>query len=578
MIASALDSLISVFSPRWGAQRLAYRQYASRISNASGIHESMRKLLTGRSGGYEAGKLDRLKGRTIGSPHENDVPRQQIHNMRWRAWNLYRNNPQARKIRRNLGANVIGRGLSPQPQAVLPDGKPFVEFRRRARQVWNEFSKECDFRGKPGSGGQHFVTLCKTALGANLLSGGVLYRFHHLKADEQAALGLHVPLQIQLIHVDRLDEQKHGGDWFYGMKLDDLGRVEGYQVLKGGVAQQQSGLTSDSVFVEVGEMRHLFIEEDIDQLLGSPWVGAALLTMDDRRNYEYSELIAAEMAACLVAGYRRSAGHTGAIGLQPESSDRLTDADGNPVTHLQPGMFLDLGQSGELQVVNPARPNASAGEFLAHFIRSEAVSVPGVKGSTLTGDYRNSSFSSEKSADNDVWPEIEELQDWFAIGFCQPCYSECITTAVLAGLFDDVPDFDAADFNARKRNYLETNWQGPVPRSINPKHDADSSRVRVKNGTSSPQREAAQVGRDWREVLQEIDEFIDYANELALPAEIWRQALGMEKAALEGAKPIDENSDEEQTEQEQQDEQEDEQEDAALAARLRGFVAMNRGA
>src|SRR6185436_17716977 len=101
--------------------------------------------------------------------------------------------------------------------------------------------------------------------------------------------------------------------------------------------------------------------------------------------------------------------------------------------------------------------------------------------------------SSERSADNDAWPELEEIQDWFACGFYQPIYEEVITAAVTAGLFDDVKGFSTADFAERKRDYLNTHWQGPVPRSINPKDDADAARQRVRNATSSPQIEAASL-------------------------------------------------------------------------------------
>ena len=402
----------------------------------------MRQMMGGRNGGYEAGKVNRLTRRIQGSPHENDIPREQIENMRLRSWNLHRNNPQARKINRTLGAKVIGSGLSPQPQTTLKDGAPFVAFRKRARQVWDEFSREADFRGKPGRGGHALPSLSKTALRSIVLSGGVLYRFHHLTRQQQKANELFVPLQVQLIPVDRLDVRKHGDGCFRGIQMDAMNRPTAYWVLKGGVTSNESS-TADSVPIPSSEIGHLFSEEDIDQMIGSPWFGAALLTMDDRRNYESSELIAAEMGACFVAGYRRSSGQRGALGLpNPDSNRDLTDADGNTITSLQPGMFIDLGTTGELQMLNPNRPNSSAGEFISHLVRSEAASVPGIKSSTLTGDYRNSSFSSERSADNDTWPEIEELQNWFATGFCQPIYEECISAAVTAGLFEDTEGFE----------------------------------------------------------------------------------------------------------------------------------------
>lgn len=545
MLGNALDSMISVFSPKWAANRIAYRAHISQIKAASGRHEAMEKLLGGRNaGGYEAGKSDRLKGRTIGSAHENDVPRHQVKAMRWRSWNLYRNCPQARKIVRSLRSKVIGRGLSPQPQATTPDGKPFVEFRKRARNIWEEFGKECDFRGKPGSGGQRFVSMAGTSLQAVLLSGGVLFKFHHLDARDQRKRDLSVPLQVQLLHSDRLDEEKHDDKTlFYGVQLDAKGRVEGYWVLKGGAESD----SDKSEFVPVAEMKHLYAEEDIEQILGASWFSAALLTMDDRRSYEYNELVASEAASCVVAGYRRSSGQVGGMGLQQNNERDLTDADGNPITRLQPMMFLDLGSTGEIELLNPQRPNNSAGEFLSHLIRSEAVSMPGVKSSTLTGDYRNSSFSSERSADNDVWPEIEEIQDWFATGFCQPIYVECITAAVVAGLFDDIEGFSAEDFNARKREYLKTNWQGPVPRSINPKDDADAAARRVKGGVSTPQLECGKVGTDLDANLDAFVEVIAKCKDRGLPDDIWQQMLGIEQRDFgddSAAQPSEEDQDE----------------------------------
>lgn len=545
MIGKAIDNLISVFSPAWGAKRMAYR---NQILASSGVHRSMEKLLGGRNaGGYEAGKVDRLKGRTVGSAHENDVPRQQIANLRYRSWNLFRNNPQARKICRTLGAKVIGRGLSPQPQATDTDGRPFVDFRKRAREVWQEFNGECDFRGRPGCGGHHLVTLAKTALRQCILSGGTLYRFHHLGTEEQKELSLFLPLQIQLIHIDRLDEEKHGDKFYRGLELDKEARVIAYHILEGGTGDGEG-----SVPVPKSEMRHLFAEEDIDQLIGSPWMGASMLTMDDRRSYESSEIIAAESASCYIGTYKRSPGQTGAPGLQQDGDRDLNDADGNPITHLQPNMLIDLGSTGEFNIVSASRPNSSAEPFLQHLVRSEAVSVPGVKASTLTGDYRNSSFSSERSADNDVWPELEELQDWFATGFSQPIYDEVITVAVAAGKFDGIDGFSVEDFNTRKREYLKANWQGPVARSINPKDDAAAARARVQNGTSSPQREAGQIGRDWREIVLENVEFIEFCKSEGLPDDIWQQALGIQQTDANTTEPLD-TEPPEPTESEQDD-------------------------
>lgn len=579
MFGHTLDNVISVLSPTWAARRAAHRNAFNHLKNSSGEHNSMKKLLSGNKGGYQAGHLDRLKGRrTPGGVHENDIDRNQIDVLRWRSWNLFRNCPQAKKICRTLGAKVIGSGLIPQSQAVTLDGKPFGAFRKRAREVWDEFCKECDFRGRPGSGGQSFAGMAKTTLRGTSLSGGVLYRFHRLDAKEQKRLGLALPLQVQLIHVDRLDRQKHGDGYFYGLKIDEQGRVQGFNVKKGGAAPS----AEDSVYVPIAEMKHVLAEDDIDQLLGAPWFGAALLTMDDRRSYEGSELTAAELGSCVVAGYRLSGGQS-QFGLQPNGANagptELCDADGNPVTHMQPGMFVNLGANGSLEMINSARPNSGAESFLNYLVRSEAVAVPGVKSSTLTGDYRQSSFSSERSADNDIWPEIEELQKWMGDSFCQPIYEECIKAAVVAGKFDDIAGFTTADFNKRLKQFLYTNWQGPVARSINPKDDALAAKARVQNATSSPQREASKAGADWQEIAQEVSEFIAYCKTLKLPDAYWQQALGLPVAASSVAAPEKPPVGEtvERDEEEDEDELSEQDADDEMAANLaRGrFISMN---
>lgn len=537
MLGRALDSLIAIASPTWAVRRSAARLALGRVQAASRQHRAMEKMLGGRnSNGYEAGRRDRLKNRSgEGSTHENDLPWDEIKRTRWGAWKLFRNNPQARKVCRTLGAKVIGRGLSPQPQAVTDNGLPNVAFRKRAREVWTEWCKEADYRGKPGRGGHDFTSLSKTALRAAVLSGGVLYRFHHLDTTAQGKLGLSLPLQVQLINVDRLDEQKHDDvKFFRGVELGSDGKVAAYWILKAGAVGTAPTAEERSTRVTVDKVGYLYVEDDIDQILGSSWFGAALLTMGDRRSYEYSELVAAEMASCFVGAYKAASGQQ--IGLPGAAeSGELTDAEGNPVTALQAGMMLRLGKEDAFEIVGSNRPNNSAEGFLSHLVRSEAVSMPGVKSSTLTGDYRNSSFSSERSADNDVWPEIEEVQDWFAAGFCQVVFEEVITTAVLAGKFDQVPGFSAQDFTARKREYLAVHWQGPVPRSINPKDDADAARERVKNTNSTPQIESAKEGRDWRENIDGIAEFIAYCRERKLPESIWQQALGIAQKDAPGS-------------------------------------------
>lgn len=508
-IGYALDKFIGIFAPRYALERQAARTLSWSMDSwgGNGPH------------GYDGGKKNRLtKGWMGANLNENAIPRGQIDQLRWNSWELFRNNPHARKICRTLEAKVIGRGLVPSSQAVRRDGTAYIEFREAVARLWLDIADELDVRGAPGRGGQCIADLQKTALRAVILGGEVLYAGKRRTPAKAMSLGLTIPLQLQLIHAQRLANitaSHEGREIYQGVELNEDGSRAAYWLYDRHPAEPLARTTDPERF-SASRIGHLFVSDDVDQLRGTPWFAAALLQMRDTSDYQYNELKASALAACIVLGYRRASGQS-QLGLQAPNNWDLTDADGNKITQIQPGMLLDLGQTGEIEGFNPARPSTSAEAWINHMIRSTATAVPGVKGSTLTGDYRNSSFSSERSADNDNWPEIEGVQDWFCSDFMQPIYQEVIRTAFLTGYFDGI--VSDSEFADNEKAFLAAEWQGPVSLSINPTDDAKAAALRIQNGTSSPQIECAKLGRNWRKIQRDVDEYRQNAEAIGLPDE-----------------------------------------------------------
>lgn len=509
MIGRTLDKAIGLVAPAWGLRRMKLRATI----------EQMAALGAGTNSGYEAAKRNRLTASAwASSVTENQIPRGDIAQLRAQSWALYRNNPTAKKVCRTLQAKIVGRGLRPQSQAIDADGDAAVEFRNKALWLWNRVGDQLDYRGAPGRGGQHFTELCKTALLGVILGGEVLYALRSLDADERNEQGLDLPLQLQLLHAERLaDENRDNPLVVQGVEFANGRRVAYY------LTDSTTSIASPKR-TSAQQIGHLFVADDIEQIRGVPWFASALMQLRDTGDYQYNELKASAVAACVALGIRRPQG-TSSFGLEAPQDYDLTDTDGNRLSYIQPGMILDLGKDGDMQGFNPNRPNNGAADWIQHLVRTTAIAFPGVKGSTLTGDYRRSSFSSERSSDNDNWPELESVQDWFVWNFVHPVYQEVIRTAFLAGVFADVVTDE--EFADRERDYLSANWQGPVALSINPVDDATAAAARIKGGISSPQIEAAKVGRDWQQILRDISEFYDYAEQLALPDEVVNSVLGL---------------------------------------------------
>ncbi|OGT59927.1 MAG: phage portal protein [Gammaproteobacteria bacterium RIFCSPHIGHO2_12_FULL_63_22] len=526
MIASLVDQLVGLFSPGRQLERLAARATLDQIAAVSN-----------GKGGYAAGKYNRLTNsfERLLLP-ENQIPRAQLDQCEAESWNLYRNNPYARKIVRTIETKVIGRGMHPNSQAKGIDGKPHVEFRKAARKLWWALHNCCDVRGKPGRGGLDLVEQQKLALRTCILSGEALVRRKTLSRAKQQALGSPIRLALQMIAPRRLsqftkaDGFEAGHDFYRGIELNQDGERVAYHITSQRLDEFNLLAYDDVARVDADQIYHLYVQDDVDQLRGVPWLAPAILQTHSTGDYQYNVLKSAAIAACVALGYRLSRSKT-QFGLNGTDNDagELIDDDGNKITRMKAGMMINLGQDGDLKGFTPNQPTTNAEAFIQHMLRGVGTAMPGVKASTITGDYRNSSFSSERSADNDCWPEMEGVQDWFASGFLQPFYEEVIRLGVAAGYFAGI--VTPEEFADREPEFLDTNWSGPVPRSINPKDDDEAASMRIAGGRSSPQIENAAIGRDSGDVQQDIIEWIAECKANGLPEWYIAASLGQKPAA-----------------------------------------------
>lgn len=524
-----LDRVIGYFAPSIAVKR----------AEARASLQAVNKLMGTAVGPYNAAKINRMNmvRRTI--VKENEISPDQLGNLRAESWNLYRNNPSARKIVRSLEAKVIGRGLSPESLALDGSGQPHTAFRDRAKQLWMEVQSGFDSRGLPGKGGLSMKGLQKLALRSTILSGETLFRLRPVNASKQKAAGIPVPLALQMIDAVRLaddsevplGELTNGHTLFRGIELNPDGERVAYWLRT--VPAYAAALQPGSVTrVPADKIGHLFIEEDIDQYRGVPWFAAAIIGIRDTSDLQYNVLKASAMAACVVGSYKKPTGAS-RLGLNASATPSigtadgtdLTDADGNAITKIQPGMFVNVGSDGKFELHSPQQPNMNPEGFVQHLQRGTATAFPGIKASTITGDYRNSSFSSERSADNDTWPEVQDIQDWFANSFCQPIWESILRAAVMTDYFAGI--VSAEEFSADPGRFCGANWQGPIALSINPRDDAEAAKARIQGFSSSLQLETQKTNTNWRDILRDAAEVYQFAKSIDLPIELVNSIYGV---------------------------------------------------
>lgn len=527
---NALDRIIGWVSPSRALARIEARASLQQVN----------KLLGTAKGPYAAANLNRLNALRGVVQKENEVSGSRIEFLRAQSWDLYRDNPSCRKIVRSLEAKVIGKGMHPESLALFADGTPNVPFRERAMQLWEQLQSGFDARGLPGKGGLTMGCQQRLAFRSVVLSGDTLYRIKPISSAEQSRRNLPIAVVLQLIDTCRLASESEipqkslpeGRRVFRGIELNENDERTAYWV-KNTLISDAASAPATAKRIPIDKMGHLYIEEDIDELRGVPWFSSAILRARRTDDLEYNVLTASAMASCMVATYSKPTG-ANKLGLNSGSEYNsgsadgtdLTDSDGNTINKIQPGMVVNKGKDGSFELLSPNQPNMNPEAFVQHLQRGTASAMPGTKASTVTGDYRNSSFSSERSADNDCWPEIQIVQEWFASHYCQPIWETILRTAVFEGYFDGI--VSAEEFQSNPGMFSAANWQGPVALSINPKDDAGAASARITGGLSSLQMECAKINVNWRDVLNDVAELYAVAESKGIPKEVINNIMGVD--------------------------------------------------
>jgi lambda family phage portal protein len=510
MIGETFDKLIGVLSPRRGLERTLARQTMLQVR------------------GYDAGKRDRRNRNWKVSNESGNAPNLgEVQLARWRAWELFRNNHICRKAVRTMTAQVVGCGQRAEPAAMDASGERRVAFNQRSKQIFDAWSRRVTLE-PIGAGGRGFASMQALAFREFALSGEFLVRFVRLTRERADEIGLAVPLALQFIEAERLAEDATGfgrnaKNVFRGIEFDDDDNRVAYHIYRHHPNDPRiTRHKLESEPIPADEILHVFDPERIGSQRGVTWFAPVLNEIRDTGDYKQTEMTAASIAACVTMWLETLSG-SGAPTLNPNANQDTLDLDGNKITTFQPGTFVRLRPGEKMNGFNPMRPNTSAVEFVNFMVRGIAGGLPGVKPSTLTGDYRQASFSSERAADNDAWRETEVVQDFFAENFCQPVYERVQEAAAMAGLYDGrIGEIRRSDFRCI--------WHGPVGRSIQPDTDARAASLSVSNATSSPQLEAAGVGTDWKQNIDETAEVYEYAKSKGLPEVVCLRMAGIDNA------------------------------------------------
>lgn len=414
---NAVDKLVSWFSPEAGLRRMQARKIMSY---------------------YEAARPSRTRKFRRDTAGPNIQTAQGAVAIRTQARHLAQNHDIARGILQTLVNNIVGpKGIGIEPQPRRLDGSIHEEYAKLLLEVWRDWVRWPDVTHQYPWGRTQRLT-CSTWLRdgeafAQLLMGPIPKLDH----------GTRVPLSIELFEPDMvpytLNDPARGIR--QGIELNEWGRPRAYWVHKyhptdGHVLASSQDLKR----IPTDRILHITNIDRIGQLRGVSLFASVITRLEDIKDYEESERVAAKIAAMLTAYVKRGTPEM----LDPESLPR--DEQGNILPReigLEPGAIIDSLQIGEeIGIIDSKRPNPNLVTFRQGQLKALAAGV-GASYSSISRDY-NGTYSAQRQEMVEQWVHYAALTDEFVGLFVQPVWEAFVKAADLSGVVPKPKDLKEA--------------------------------------------------------------------------------------------------------------------------------------
>lgn len=169
--------------------------------------------------------------------------------------------------------------------------------------------------------------------------------------------------------------------------------------------------------------------------------------------------------------------------------DPTQQVDNDPNAYeLGNGAIVGLEKGESIETANPGRPNTAFDGFVTSMCRQIGAALE-IPYELLLKNF-TSSYSASRGALLEAWKMFRMRREWIVGNFCQPVYEEWLTEAVLKGRIEAQGFFTDPAIRAA---WCGAEWYGDCQGQLDPLKEANAAKVRVEEGFSTREREAAEL-------------------------------------------------------------------------------------
>lgn len=235
-------------------------------------------------------------------------------------------------------------------------------------------------------------------------------------------------------------------------------------------------------------------------------VMGAFKMLDHYQRIELQTVVVNSMIAAFIETPLKAEEIAELFGTQEKFMDSRNGWD----VKLEGAGVIPLHPGDKLSPFVPSRPNGAYEKFVEAVLRyiSTGLNMPY---ELLMKDFSKTNYSSARAALLEAWRYFNARRDWFATYWANPVYELWLEEAVSRG------EVEAPDFYENQAAYSACKWIGAGRGWVDPMKEAQASGERIRNNVSTLERECAEQGLDWEEVLEQRAREEQFAKSLGLP-------------------------------------------------------------
>ena len=460
-----IDKLISIVSPEAAFRRAQFRRALA---------------------SYEAAKPSRLRKTGADNGSGDAVVGRAGAELRGYARQLEQNHDIATGVLNVLVNNTVGpHGIATEPQPKTKNGDIHQEFANEILELFKDWHLQPEVTGEHSWVAAQRLA-CRTwyrdgELLTQLLEGKVAFLDH----------GTTVPFSIELIEADQLTfDSDAAKNITQGVERNAWGRPVAYHVFKQHPGDDSYYYNIQTKSVPASKMLHPKIVSRIRQARGVSVFASVMRRLEDIKDYEESERVAARISAVLAAYIKKGdAGDYSAP--EGENEDRTFS--------MSPGMVFDRLRPGEeVGTIQSNRPSSLAAPFINLQNRGVAAGT-GASYSSISKNY-DGSYSAQRQELVESYSGYQACAQLFASQFNAPIYRRFLQVAILSGKIKVPSDVDM-------RTLYDADYRAPAMPWIDPDKEAKANERMEQAGYKSAQQIIRDRGQNPNDVRKQIKQW-----------------------------------------------------------------------